>query len=150
SSTVKSLQQRLFEAQLEVVFSIQDALEVSDEDLEFAIEYADALHAKIKGLDESRFEVRRHWEMVLKYKKREAWDDLSHSSVLDIQNHLAHLMAYTEDKDEMAKKFDLLIYRLEHAVILNSPQQDRLVFNIMSIGHLLWKKRQIPAIRQRE
>lgn len=150
SRTVKSLRQQLFEAQLNVVFTIQNLEEASQEDLDFAKVYADDLHSKIISLDESRFEVRRNWEMVKKYKIRENWENLNHSSILEIQQSISSLAAYTDDKDEMAKRFDLLIYQLENAILTTDKKQKTIIKNLINIGNLLWKKRNIPSVKQRE
>lgn len=144
-----SLQQKLFEAQLEVIFNIQSNSESTEEELDFAREYTDELHSKIINLDESRFEVRKHWRYVKHYKERENWDNLNNSKILDIQQNLSHLVSYTDDKDEMAKKFDLLIYRLELAIIKGEKRQTTLTQNIILLGNALLKKRNIASVQQK-
>lgn len=148
-NTQISLQQRLFEAQLEVIFSIRSNSESTDEEMEFAKNYTDELHAKILALDESRFEVRKHWKFVQHYKIRENWDNLNNSKMLEIQQHLSHLISYTEDKDEMAKKFDLLIYRLQLAILNSSKSQTSLTNNVISLSRALLKKRNIASVQQK-
>lgn len=150
SKMMKPLRQRLFEAQLDVVFSIQNFENPSQEDLDFVKIYTDELHAKIQALDENRFEVRQHWEAVKKYKNRENWENLNRSAILEIQNEISQLPAYTDDKDEMAKKFDLLIYQLENAILNADKRQKNLIANVVNIGNLLSKKINIPSIKQRE
>mgnify|MGYP001108743812 FL=1 len=150
SKQQKPLQQQLFEAQLEVVFAIQNLENASQEELDFAKSYTDELHSKITNLNESRFEVRRNWEMVKKYKNRENWEHLNHSSMLEIHNSISNLAAYTDDKDEMAKRFDLLIYQLEIAILKTDKKQKTYIANLVNIGNLLWKKRNIPSVKQQE
>lgn len=147
--TSKSLQQQLFEAQLEVVFSINTNPEATEEERQFAKLYTDELHAKIFALDENRFEVRKHWEFVTKYKNRDSWNHLNNSALIDIQNHLSHLISYKEDKDEFAKKFDLLIYQLENAILKSDKRQKTLISNLMHIGNLLSRKKNIPSVKQK-
>ena len=146
----KSLQQRMFEAQMDVVFSIQQMGNASEEDRKLAQKYTDELHGKINALDESRFEVRKHWEFVKKYNDRKQWENLNNSAILDIQNHLSHLVAYADDTDEMAKKFDLLIYQLEQAILNGSKRQVNHINNVRQIGILLEKKKNIPSVKQKE
>lgn len=146
----KSLQQQLFIAQLEVVQSIRTNPESTQEDLDFADMYADDLHKKILNLDESRFEVRKHWEFVMKYKDKEAWKHLTNTSIIEIENHLSHLISYMEDKDELAKKFDLMIYHLQFAILNASKKQINLIENIRSVGSLLQKKKNITSVKAKE
>jgi type I restriction enzyme R subunit len=147
-STAKPLSQQLFEGQLEIIITIQNSQEVTESDELIAKEYTNALHHKIIELNLSRFEVKKHMEFVLKYSKRENWNSLNQSDVLDIQTHLSHLIAYTEDKDEFAKQFDRLIYNLQLALLKQSKRQILLIQNISNIGELLFVKRNIPAVGQ--
>ncbi|WP_026713743.1 DEAD/DEAH box helicase family protein [Flavobacterium daejeonense] len=147
-TTAKPLSQQLFEAQLEIITTIQNSQNVTDSDDLIAKEYTNILHHKIVELDQTRFEVNKHLEYVLKYSKRENWNSLNQSNVLDIQTHLSHLIAYTEDKDEFAKQFDKLIYQLQLAVLKQSKRQVSLIQNMVSIGELLFVKRNIPAVNQ--
>jgi len=147
-STAKPLSQHLFEGQLEIIITIQNSQEVTESDESIAKEYTNALHQKIIELDQSRFEVKKHLEFVLKYRKRENWDSLNQSDILDIQTHLSHLIAYKEDKDEFAKQFDRLIYNLQLALLKQSKRQILLIQNISNIGELLFVKRNIPAVGQ--
>jgi len=146
----KSLQQQLFIAQLEVVQSIRTNSDSSQEDLDFAYMYADDLHKKILNLDENRFEVRKHWEFVMKYKDKKAWEHLTNTSIIEIENHLSHLVSYTEDKDELAKKFDLIIYQLQLAILNASKKQINLIQNIRGVGELLQKKKNIISVKAKE
>lgn len=149
-NTVTSLQKQLFEAQLEVVQSIRTNENSTTEEMEFANLYTDELHQKILQLDENRFQVRKHWEFVVKYKNRAAWENLNNSAMIEIQNHLSDLASYNDDKDEMAKKFDLIIYQLQNAILNASKKQNYFIQNIIQIGTLLQKKLNIPSVRMKE
>lgn len=148
-STQVSLQQKLFDAQLEIIFTIVSNSDSTSDELEFAKEYTDELHAKIMALDESRFQVRKHLKYVQFYKNRANWDNLNNSKILEIQQNLSHLISYTDDKDEMAKKFDLLVYRLELAIVKCDKKQNSLTNNIISLSHALLKKRNIASVQQK-
>ena len=148
ANIAKPLSQQLFESQLEIITTIQNNNETDDSDETVAKEYTNDLYKKIIDLDQSRFEVKKHLEFVVKYCKRENWNSITQSDVLDIQTHLSHLVAYNEDKDEFAKQFDRLIYQLQLAVIKNSKRQVNLIQNISNIGEILFTKRNIPAVGQ--
>lgn len=145
-TTSKPLSQQLFEGQLEIIVTIQNSLDINADDEHLAKCYTDSLHKKIVELDQSRFEVKKHIEFVIKYSKRENWNTISQSDVLDIQKHLSHLIAYNDDKDEFAKQFDKLIYQLQLAILKQSKSQVNLIKNISNIGELLHTKRNIPSV----
>lgn len=149
-STRKSLNQLLFEAQLEVIYMIVSDPDADEKDREFAKEYTEELYNKIKTLDESRYVVRKHWEAVRKYKERKEWDSLSESKRMEMNRHLGGLISYEEDNDELAKKFDLLIYRLELAVMSGDKRQSKMMGEIRQIGEKLLAKRNIPSVKRQE
>lgn len=142
----KPLHQLLFEAQLDIIVSIQNNPEATEQDDELAKIYKKYLFEKINELNTNRFEVRKQLRYVNKYKNKLSWEALTQSDVLDIQQNVSHLVAYTEDTDEMAKRFDLIIYQLELAILHQSKKQVRYIENINYIGNLLLTKRNIPAV----
>lgn len=142
----KPLYQQLFEAQLDIIVNIQNNPAATEQDDKVAKLYKENLFEKINQLDTNRFEVRKHLRFVNKYKVKSNWDAISQSDVLDIQQNLSHLVAYTEDTEELAKRFDLIIYQLELAILQQSKKQVRYIENINNIGNLLFTKRNIPAV----
>jgi type I restriction enzyme R subunit len=142
----KPLHQLLFEAQLDIIVSIQNNPDATEQDDEVAALYKRNLIDKINQLDSNRFEVRKYLRYVNHYKNELNWQALSQSDVLDIQQNISHLVAYTEDTDELAKRFDLIIYQLELAILQQSKKQVRYIDNIHNIGSLLITKRNIPAV----
>jgi type I restriction enzyme R subunit len=148
-STTKPLHQLLFETQLEIILSIQNNAEANEQDDELAKIYKENLFEKVNQLDTNRFEVRKHLRYVNKYKNWSNWNALTHSDELDVRQNISHLVAYSEDTDELAKRFDLLIYQLELAIIHQSNKQIRHIENINTIGNILFTKRNIPAVAQK-
>jgi type I restriction enzyme R subunit len=142
----KPLNQLLFDAQLDIIMSIQNNPDATEQDDELAQLYKNQLFEKINQLDTNRFEVRKHLRYVNKYKLESSWQSLTQSDVLDIQNNISHLVAYTDDTDEMAKRFDFIIYQLELAILQQSKKQVRYINNVFEIGNLLFTKRNIPAV----
>lgn len=150
ASTQRPLSQLLFLEQLYIANLILENTDASDEDLALANQYIDGLHRKIANLDCSRYEVRKHLATVHKFADRDRWNNLSKSDIQAIEMELSHLAPYTEDTDEMAKRFDLNSYRLQVAMLTSSPRQTTLIQNFMEIGTRLLKKRNVPAVAAKE
>lgn len=110
-------------------------------------QYTEDLHQMVNHLDDTRFEVRKHWRYVLEYKNRDRWDNLLQGDILNIQNNLAHLVDYNQDKDEFAKRFDLLVYKLQLALVNGNKSQVTHIGNIYNIVNMLFTKRNIPAVQ---
>lgn len=142
----KSLSQLIFETKLDIVMAIYNNQDPTEEEENYCSLIKDDLQKTIQALDENRFEVRKHWKYVMEYKARNRWNNLTNSDVLDIKNNLSHLVSYKEDTDELAKRFDVLIGKLQLALINQSKAQQGLISNIVTIAQLLFTKRNIPAV----
>lgn len=142
----KSLSQLIFETKLDIVMAIYNNQDPTEEEETYCSLIKDDLQKTIQALDENRFEVRKHWKYVMEYKARNRWNNLTNSDVLDIKNNLSHLVSYKEDTDELAKRFDVLIGKLQLALINQSKAQQGLISNIVTIAQLLFTKRNIPAV----
>jgi type I restriction enzyme, R subunit len=144
--TSLSLSQKIFNIKLEIVMSIRHLHDSTEEKERIQIEFTDSLHQLVSGLNDNRFEVRKHWRYVLKYKKRESWNNLSQSDVLNIENNLSHLVDFNQDKDELAKRFDLLSYKLQLALITDHKIKSSYIHNVYEIANLLFTKRNITEV----
>ncbi|SNR33143.1 DEAD/DEAH box helicase family protein [Flavobacterium sp. ov086] len=144
--TSLSLSQQIFNIKLEIVIAIRQLQDPTEEQETIQIQFTDDLHQLVSNLNENRFEVRKHWRYVLKYKKRDRWNNLLQGDILNIQSNLSHLIDYNQDKDELAKRFDLLTYKLQLALITSDKAQVKHIGNIYEIVNLLFTKRNIPAV----
>jgi type I restriction enzyme R subunit len=144
--TVKSVSQQIFEAKLEVAQELRSNNTSSEEDLALAEQYINDLHKLIAELDHKRFVVRKHLRLVNRFTERKRWDNLSKSDIADICTNLTGLPPYTDDTDEQAKRFDLLVLNLQLAILFNATAQTRLITKIIRIGKNLYKKKNIPAV----
>jgi type I restriction enzyme R subunit len=142
-----SLSQQTFNTKLDIVMAIRMLQEPTEEQENIQIQYTNDLHKLVDDLDDSRFEVRKHWRYVLEYKDRNRWNNLLQSDLLNIQNNLSHLIDYNQDKDEFAKRFDLLIYKLQLALITGNKSQLKHIDNVFNIANMLFTKRNIPAVQ---
>lgn len=146
TTAVKSLSQRTFEAKLEIALAIRENPDSSDEDDQLCKAYIDDLHKLIAGLDHKRFEVRKHLRLVNEFTARQRWENISKSDLMDINEKLSRLPAYTDDTDELAKRFDLLILNLQLALLYGRSSQGNYIGKIHSIAIKLVAKNNIPAV----
>lgn len=149
-SPQRSLSQLLFLEQVYVADFIQQNAEATTEDIKLANIYLNELHQKVASLDTSRYEVRKHLATVHRFSDRSVWDNISKSDMLLLETEIAHLIPYTDDTDEMAKRFDLNSYKLQTSILEQLPRQIRIVQNIMDIGQRLLRKRNVPVVAAKE
>ena len=114
----KSVSENIFGAKIEIIKSLQH-LKYQEKPF---IEYRDKLISEvildILGINENRFDVRMRGAIVDKYKKLDKYKALDEKDVKEIKDVVAPLVIY-EESDELAKRFDYLIYTIENAYLQN-------------------------------
>ncbi|KJD31249.1 restriction endonuclease [Tamlana nanhaiensis] len=146
TNSSKTLSQKIFETKLQIAIALRSSSESSANEDDLAKKFIHELHEAINTLDETRFEVRKSLRYVKDYKNIQRWQNLSIGDVSDICTHLSHLPIISQKEDELAKRFDVLVLRLQQAVILKSKAVTGLTTTIYGIGEQLFKKRNIPAV----
>lgn len=144
----KSLSQQLFETKLEIALLLRSIEASTEDDDKLANSYIDELHQLIATLDHQRFVVRKELRLVNEFTSRERWENISKVDFGDICFHLSNLAAIADQDDEIAKRFDLIVLNLQLALLLRSNKQVNLIGRIGTIGRLLMKKKNIPAVNQ--
>lgn len=150
SSSV-SLTEQIFSEKLELTQILAEPIhQHSDELQSLRKEYLDELHGEIRDLDRSRFVVQAEMQRVVDYEKREKWDHLTKLQVGEIREHLAPLPDVNQNGDEFAKRFDVLVLRLMIQLLRGSSGQKAKIDRIKSMSRSLLKKKNIPAVAERE
>lgn len=146
STNGKSLSQRLFELRLRLAFALlgQEETELK----EYGQSVLDQLIQQTQDLNMESFIVRQHWEMVEKYRDRNAWNALHDSDIRALNEHIAPLVKET-DQDELAKRFDALMLDLQLSVFNGEKKQTTLIQNVVTTAGKLSKKASIPSVAQK-
>jgi type I restriction enzyme R subunit len=155
-SLQKSLGERLFEARLGLVAALDQSVDdgggaggggVDGEMAALRTETANHLHSIVAGMNVENVVVRAQREWVERYAAPEAWSRLSPQEASDVAVHLAKLPSSVRDEDEEAKRFDLLILRIQLAVLDGDAlTADRLRQQVQAISSALLAQAAIPVI----
>jgi type I restriction enzyme R subunit len=158
--TVESLSTRVFKTRLELVGELDEKKQASGigEDVA-APTYADAktetevrravaeiLHKQVESMNPDNFVVRPKRRVVEKYAKREAWSKLSPADRAELAEEVSGLPTEVDPENEEAKRFDLIVLRLQLAVLRGEKVFDRLRDRVIAIAELLEEKSAIPMI----
>jgi type I restriction enzyme, R subunit len=146
----ESLGKRLFKARLDLIVELDrtPANMVAEPGPSLRADIASMLHAEVAAMKLDNFVVRPKRKLVERYAKPEAWATLTNDSLSELADEVAGLPSELEAEDEEAKRFDLLILRLQLAVLRAEPSFARLRDEVKAIAGLLEEKASIPLVRQ--
>lgn len=166
ASAAKSLSERLFAARLDLVRALDEKQEKvggfsekagaayqasPDEPPNEQTIRSDALQTlqdTVGGLNLDNFIVRRHRRAVEKYQKSESWMLLNDDVRKELVDEIAPLPSAKSLGIEEAKRFDLLMFSLELALLKGSKRFDTLKKQLLEIASALEDQTGIPAIAQ--
>jgi len=94
------------------------------------------------------FVVRPHRRTIEKFTRRDAWTRLRPETIQELALEVAGLPAELDPEAEGAKRFDLLILKLQLAQLRAEPAFTRLRDQVKAIAGLLEEKSAIPMVRQ--
>ena len=140
---VKPLTQQIFEARLQVSRLLAETGEL--ENIEMSNKILDILHYAIRNLDCSRFQVDMNLRYVDDFKEREKWNNLTADSVHIIEEYLSELPT-PELINEIARRFDLMMLKLQIANLLQKGKEKNYQEALMIIADELSKKYTIPQV----
>jgi type I restriction enzyme R subunit len=168
ASTAKSLSERLFAARIDLVRALDEkqtrSREFSEADQKpFQAEGADTpprsekeiqagalntLQETVAGLNLDNFLVRRRRRAVEKFQKPQAWLPIDDEKRKELVDEIAPLPSEKGLGTEEAKRFDLLMFSLELALLKGSKRFDTLKKQLLEIASALEDQTGIPAIAQ--
>lgn len=153
-STQKSLSQRLFEARVALLLGLEgdSAADKSTEDGTTSVaglRAATAAHLRdvVAGMNVDNFIVRPARQWVEQYGGASAWEGLNPEKAGDVAKHLAGLPSAVGDGDENAKRFDLIVLKIQLAQLDGDlVTADRLRRTVQDIAASLLSQTAIPAV----
>lgn len=142
----QSLTERLFCVSVDLAAALQHSTYQEDK-------YAKSLHDRIKEglrgqvaeLKDTHIAVRKHWEVVDKFRNSKSWEYLSSVDTVVLKDEIAPLLIKST-ADENAKKFDLLILNIELSKVADEVNSTKSQRKVVQIGQLLQERASIPQV----
>jgi len=160
---VASLGKRLFTTRLQLIGALDQRLDVSERggikeialpyampanEVELRRDLAELLHRETAAMNLDNFVVRPRRRIVEQYAKAEAWKTLTPEARSQLAAEVAGLPSEMAAEGEEARRFDLLVLRLQLALLRAEPAFQRLREQVMEIAALLEEKAAIPMVRE--
>ncbi len=150
----ESLGKRLFTTRLELIAALDqklknqvaEASEWNEAGLRRAT--ADRLHSEVAAMNLDNFIVRPRRRLVETYADAEVWKNLNAEQIQEVADGLAGLPSELVDTDQDAKKFDMLMLRLQLAVLRAEPAFTSLRDGVREIAAALDEKASIPMVAE--
>lgn len=163
-AVAESLGTRLFKTRLELIGEldsrqvpasdpeeVRGAANISVDpktDIEVRGAIAEVLLREVAGMNPDNFVVRPKRRLVEEFSKRERWMTLTADDRSALSHEVAGLPSALEAEAEEAKRFDLLILRVQLAVLKTEPAFERLREQVRAIAGLLEEQSAIPMVQQ--
>ena len=158
-AVAESLSTRLFKARLELVGKLDAKAEnVADEgdgyggepqtDRQLRHALVSRLREEVSSMNLDNFIVRPKRRWVEKYQASEPWHRLDRDAIGEMAGELSDLPSELPAEKEEAKRFDLLLLRLQLGRLVPEPGYERLREKAQDLASILLEYGSIPTVRE--
>jgi type I restriction enzyme R subunit len=147
----ESLGKRLFKARVELIAALDQETAGADKESktgELRVATAELLRSQVAAMNVDNFIVRPKRRLVERYRDPKAWEKLEMQQQIELASDVAGLPSELIDEDQEAKQFDLLMLRLQLALLQHERSFERLRKQVVEIASLLEEKTSIPMVQQ--
>lgn len=150
-TTSLPLGKRLFKARVELILTLDRALgsrvgEGGAPEWGLRDETAGLLRDQVAGMNHDNFLVRPYRKLVEDYSRQEAWARLNFIEAPSLVDALGDLPSSAVEQDEEAKRFDLLVLRLQLALLRQEDAFTVLQEQMKGIAGALSEMGSIPMV----
>ena len=146
AGTVATLQERMFNTKVEMVYKLQELAFQTDELKAYRVELVQDLTGKVKALNRDNFAVKQHLYMIDNFQTQNDFATLTYENTLQIAEHISPLIPPATD-DISAVRFDMLVYQVELAMLSAKPYK-RAKNDLFKKAQELSQYATIPAVAE--
>src|SRR5215203_3427429 len=141
-----SLATKIFRGRVELLEKFRHVASVDDSIRELDVELSETLRQQIETMNIDNFLVRPHRRVVEKFREPAVWEELSPEEFEELEFILSGLPTQLDPEDETAKRFDLIMLKLQLATLNKSSSFTKLRDQVKEIANRLEEKRTIPMV----
>ena len=144
----QTLSERIFNLKVDLIRELQD-LRFSDEEyVQYRSSLVEETLKAVNSLNDDNFRVKMNLRYVHKYREEDVWKDLGIVSSNEIKENISPLVNSLCD-DELAKRFDILMYSIELALIQKN-NASRAIKRVIQTADELAKHGRVPEIQEKK
>ncbi|NCB41031.1 MAG: DUF4145 domain-containing protein [Clostridia bacterium] len=144
----KTLTENLFNIRIGIIKELQHLDYQNDEHVAHRQSLIESVVKEILAIDESKFNARMKLKFIHQFAQEKAFESLSDKDIRELEEHIAPLI-FAVDDDELAKRFDYLMYTIEYADLKGLPAS-KPKNRVVSIADKLALKGSIAMVKQQE
>ena len=144
----ESLTEKVFNTKVAIVRALQDMKYQEEDYMAYRSSTIEELLKSIRNLNSESFRVKLHQKYVETYRADEPWQCLETKEVSELREHIAPLITWL-DEDELAKRFDYLIYTVDLAY-MESKNASKPRNSIVKTAEELSKLGTIPQVMEQK
>lgn len=143
-----SLAERLFGLKTDIAVVLQHQQYQQEEfTRNLCQQLKDSLYDQVCQLNEQRIDVRKEWEAVDKWKKKDKWVYVSELDALELKDKVAPLVVI-EDDNNGCLRFDALMLNIELAKLQSKTGAENSMKKVTLMAQKLQAKASIPAVQK--
>lgn len=145
---LKSLTESLFNIKISIIKELQNFDFQTEEYISHRETMIEGILKEALVIDETKFNSRMKIKYIHKFNQRKAYENLKDFDVRELEEHIAPIIPAIDD-DELAKRFDYLMYTIEYAdlkgVIASRPKN-----RVVITAEKLTDKGSIEKVKKQE
>ncbi|MCT4606895.1 MAG: DEAD/DEAH box helicase family protein [Marinisporobacter sp.] len=145
---IQSLTEKIFNTKVDMIRELQDMKYQEADYISYREELVEELLSSVRSLNEESFRVKMHMRYVETYKNKDAWQKLGTMNIAEMKEHIAPLITPLTE-DELAKRFDYLIYTVDLAYLQNK-NASKPIRSIVQTAEELSKLGTIPQVMKQK
>lgn len=120
SNIRKSLTENIFNIKVDIIRALEHLDYQVDDLIKYRNELIDNILMEISKINRERFNANMRIHLIDKYSDKDTFETLNEKDVLTLKEQISPLVIST-DEDELAKRFDYLMYTIEFAYLEKRP-----------------------------
>ena len=140
------LSEKIYNTRAQICRELQAPAYTTDDNyVQYRENTVDELREMVIDLNDDSFAVKRHKRYVEAFRGQSIWQNLETIEISDIKEHIAPLVK-PESDNELAKRFDYLIYSIDLGM-LQSKSVQQAVRTVIGTAQALTEKYSIPQVK---